>query len=324
MSSEAKIIPASDIQFSAELAPVKESLQKARAIVLMDLDGTVIDENYAVKNLRGLKRAIALLQEANILVGLHSDTPRTSLLQFAQMYGIQGPLIYEMAGIHLPGFDSDIVLEPSVKDFYTVLRDKFFEVAKSRLFDTENIRYIISKDRDKNKERREKVTYPGYGFGVFINPFRQFSLGYWTEEFDSQGVPHNDVDFHNVVDDLLRECLSDSSIPVEGLYFYRNSVEDGTTIIRPSKLQTKLPTIHTLLTIGEYQKPVYMIGNTKSDYIPDSRVITLAVGNADQALTDLIQKDEKALSPRIQRIARRTYTNGVIEHLNSILLSHKT
>lgn len=323
MVLEQRIIPASQAQLTTKLQPVREVLKTAKVIVLMDLDGTIIDENYAISNLEGLKQKIGQLQEAGVLVGLHSDTPRTSLLQFAQMYGIQGPLIYEMAGIHLPEFNLDIVLDPSEKDFFTALREKLYEAAKTSFVDTEDIKHLISRERDKNKEKREVSVYPGYQYGLFINPFREFSLGFWIERYDTDGTPFVDPDFHQRVNDLVASVLARDfpNLQNNSLYFYQNPIDDGTSIVRPAHLHTKTPPIQTLLTIGDYQGPVYMIGNTKSDFISDKRVTTLGVGNSDHALIELIVNDGRILPTGINRISQGKFVDGVIEHLNAILSS---
>ncbi len=306
-----------------ENTPLSEKLRKSKGIILMDLDGVALNPNYLPTNLEGLRQGVQSLQEAGVLVGLHSDTPLASLLQFAEMFGIKGPLIFEMAAIHFPEEGIDIVLDPSNKDFFAHLRDGLYDAARKQFQDNTQGRYLISKTSDKNMEKRTKTKYPGYQHGIWINPFRQFSLGLWAEGVGSDGSTFVDDTFHNKVIELIRKFLvADPEAPPMGSLFFDDRLTGGTSVVRPLKFTTKTPAVQALLSfIGDYTGPVYMIGDENTDYIEDPRVINLAVGNASDNFLSRLHNDDATLPQGIQRVSSGNYTSGAIEHLKSIALS---
>ncbi len=195
-----------------------------------------------------------------------------------------------MAGIYFPQQELNIVLNPDISTFFREFRIGFHHTAEARFPDSPKIKHLITCTSDKNRERREKKTYPGFSYGLWINPYRQFSFHFWAEGIDEKGIPHLSPSFHATVDELARECLGiDPSVSELPELTYLSKLEDGTSMIRPAVLFSKTPIVKVFLdAVGNISGPVYMIGDSRFDFINDHRVTTLAVGNADIQLQELI------------------------------------
>ncbi len=86
---QGKTIPASGVdQYTDDIDPLREILGKSKALVLMDLDKTLIKEDYLPDDLDRFLQVADRLQAAGITLGLHSDSPLKSLMQFAEMFHI--------------------------------------------------------------------------------------------------------------------------------------------------------------------------------------------------------------------------------------------
>ena len=319
-----KTIPAAELGAKAsELHRLREVIGQAKALVLMDLDKTLIREDYLPDDLERFTQLVDQLQGAGVTLGLHSDSPLVSLLQFAEMFQIHGPIIYEMAGIYIPQEKVNIVLNPDIAEFFQNFRIGFYHAAKARFPDLPKTKHHITYTNDKNRERREAVTYPGFHYGLWINPYRQFSFHFWAEGIDATGSPYLNPQFHLEVDKLARECLAiypaANALPE---LTYRSNLDDGTSMARPRILSSKTPAVRVLLDmIGSVPGPVYMIVDSHYDYIEDDRVTSLAVGNANAELQNLITSSHLPSATTIDRIAIQPYTRGVIEHLENIARS---
>src|SRR5437588_3343222 len=65
-------------------------------IILLDLDGTLIDKEYRLTvSDEYIKATIKSIQDKNVLVGINSDTPLLPLRSWAHHLGMRGPLIAE-------------------------------------------------------------------------------------------------------------------------------------------------------------------------------------------------------------------------------------
>lgn len=295
--------------YERETASIKERFGHCHALVLIDLDGTLIRDDYLPVDLERYLEVSERLKQKGIILGLHSDSPLASLLQFHEIFQTNGPLIYEKAGIYLPNEESLIALDISVAHFFQNFREAFYYAAKARFPDTPRHRHLISYTEDKNKQRREGTRYPDFTHGLWLNPFRQFSFHFWAEGIAPDGTPYLNPVFHAEIDELARECLEiDPAAADVGNIVYRSTLSDGTSIARPNRFSSKTTPIRVLLDIiGTNHPPLYMIGNTLDDLITDERVKTLAVSNADPDLQSAAHA-----------ISTQPYTAGVTEHLEYI------
>src|SRR2546429_5655911 len=67
-----------------------------KKIVLLDLDGTLIDKDYRLTvSYEHIKAEIKSIQDKDALVGINSDTPLLPLRSWAHHLGMRGPLIAE-------------------------------------------------------------------------------------------------------------------------------------------------------------------------------------------------------------------------------------
>jgi len=302
-----------------ELLPISEKIRDASAIVFFDLDKTVLDESYNPINLEGLRGVISKLQEKGALVGIHSDSPRRTVRQFAAMFGTNGPLIYEMAGLHFPWANKDLALDFETLRFFTGFRDFCYKAATAHF--GRDARILISKTRDRNREKREKLKYPSdYQHLIMINPFRLFSFGLWAEGINSDGSTYPDAEFAFQVNDFVKKIMTQSTIapPLDDLNWDYNS-QEGVVIVKKVSSSKTLPVQTVLSLIPNKKVPTYMIGDSPADYIEDPHVTTLAVANAKDALKKRLQAEDSPLPEGFSsRIAQKEYTQGVIEHLGNI------
>jgi hypothetical protein len=247
------------------------------------------------------------------------------MIQFAAMFGVEGPLVYEMGGTYFAQEKINLVLDTEVLNFFPGFRDKFYAEAKRRFPDTEKILHKISKENDRNKEKREAVKYPGFDRGIFINPFRLLSFGLWAEGIKrSDGTTFLSPEFHQQVDALVKEMLiRELGFPDEAalkeLYDYDFNPDYGVTIVKKKVLSSKTPPIQAILSLApDFQGHAYMVGDSLADFIEDPKVTTLAVANAKQELRAKLDAQTVLLPQGITRISQETYTQGLIEHFEHI------
>lgn len=322
------IIPASEINshLFQELAPISEKLARSKAMVFFDLDKTAIDTKYNPTNLEGLRAVIDSLQQKGVVVGIHSDTPLVSMMQFAEKFGVKGPLIYEMGGIYFQEENINLVLDPEAMTFFTGFRNRFFEAVEKNFLDTDTDKYLLTRSNDRNKEKGESFKYPEYDRGIFINPFRTMSFGLWAEGIErTTGATRIDQTFHERVDDLVKTILikelgyeDEKSYLTD--YDHDRNVEYGVTIVKKRSLSSKTTPFKYLFDlVPKYNNPVVMCGDSEADFIDDARVATLGVANAKDELKDLLAGVTITLPFGLKtNLALGIYTDGLIEHLSAI------
>ncbi|MGH7246170.1 MAG: hypothetical protein ACREGI_04520 [Candidatus Levyibacteriota bacterium] len=327
-------------EFSTD--PLAETLRGARGLVLFDLDKTAIDANYAptATGLERLQRAIHTLQTNGVLVGIHSDSPRETITQFGQLFGAQGPHVYEMGGVYVPASEAreetDVALNPAATAYFGRVNARLAD--SLRTFGQEHsIR--IATDEDRNLDKREGRTYPDATQGVWLNPYRRHSIGLWAEVIDpATGRTYFDTRFREGkgveelaqfdqrqttlltnVDQLVKQALeSDPEAASIGELDYDRNAAYGVIIAKLAALSNKTAPIQLLLgrAGNGFTGQVFMIGDSPADFINDSRVTTLAVGNARDELK--IQVAEQKRSYSFPTVSDGSFTDGVAEHLENI------
>lgn len=267
-------------------------------IVLIDLDRTILNDNYEIIGEKLLKQIIRLATTAGLKIGINSDSPLITIEYFSEILGINGPLIFEMGGYSMDGTISD--LSEAARPLFKKIREKIFEALK------ETTNTLVSVDRDRIKEKRRNEKYPGYNHIIFINPLRDLSFGMWIESVKVDGTTFLDEIFFNEIKNIVLEIVK-KIIPLSQMDF-DFSPQYGVIIIKLKEYSSKTKPATALGTR-------FMIGDSISDLIRNEFTTTLAVANASLKL-------KRSLKPNgypYELISRSEYGYGVAEHLLNIL-----
>lgn len=300
-----------------ELTVLAEQLRRYRAWVIMDIDKTIVDESYRLGEPEEITAAIASLQNQNVLVGLNSDSPLPTIMQVATVLNVHGPHIYEMGGLYFPLEEMNIDLDPAARELFAEMRDRIYGRVATYLYQTgQHRRVLLTKDHDRNREKREGQKYPGYERAVFFNPHRALSLGIWAEGVDEQGRTFRDDAFHQAICQLVSQAFAEHAASGDQTQFnFDFNAEYGVIIVKNSATSSKTRTTQALLQVG-YNQPVFMIGDSMSDMINDARVTTLAVGNANPTFIEAAREQPTTYPHPV--VAQGQYAAGAAEHLRAI------
>jgi len=150
-------------------------------LILIDLDKTLISSNYQITNnliFSTIKRVIS----SGWQVGISSDTPLTSLLEWRKKFSMNGPLIAERGALVWIPTDSGgkkINLVPKSQDFFCFLRKKLIErLEEERIPFFVGDTVTVIKNNPKLKGTMDKKL-------ILINAYRECSLGFWAKSVNN-------------------------------------------------------------------------------------------------------------------------------------------
>lgn len=255
-------------------------------LVLIDLDKTLIDESYQLTDI-GIRSAIQAAQNKGHSIGLSSDSSFTTLGIWHERLGMNGPILAERgAAYKIPRQEPTPTGSADEKVFRT-LRD-FFEDHLIKLgYDVILCDPSITVCENDPSDFTTK--------SILVNAFRRWSFHAVFLGNDNALRTAREI-FDEACDEY---SWSPSDFDLDFNFEY-------CLLIIHDKLTNKTFGMKRLMEDVQVEKAV-IIGDDLNDYTGLPSVSHWAVGNASD--------DYKI---KCDRIAKATYTSGVIELINSL------
>lgn len=279
------------------------------SLILCDKDETLVDTKYQLTvPSADFTDAIRRAEAKGAIVGLNSDSGFPTLEQRANQIGIPGPIIAERGALVQPTRGAPLTpLIPETLRFLE-LRDRFLDALT---FGQRTRQYWVVLG-DVNELAKALPPIPPRVLpapvAVLVNGVRTCSLAFYVRK----RVGDAWVKDGTALDDVIA-ILEEAGPHCEPLWSARDTLDRNPTygicIVHHKDTQKSRAVDWILAQAGD--RPVYMIGNSKSDDLKDSRVIQCAVGNASP------EYKARCLETH-GLIAEQPLTAGVIELLERI------
>jgi len=258
-------------------------------VVMIDLDGVVLNENY--KTTKEIHSTIKKLENSALVVP-NSDTPINRLKRlFLDSVGLTPEVTIGEKGAIIDFFGT-IFLTRCVPQIYEYRKEvvKTFNKIGGKVLESE---YPIHAKRYQKFSPGEKI--------IIVDNSRQASISIFFFKAGNTG----NLEVDNKWTEFCSGILSQIDLP-EGLDEYEYNYKYGVAI---SNAINSSKTLGVQFLKKELDPANYfMIGDSASDIIQDNKVLHLAVGNADD---DLILVSDF--------VANKKYTEGLEECLEWIL-----
>jgi hydroxymethylpyrimidine pyrophosphatase-like HAD family hydrolase len=274
-----------------------------RRIVLLDLDGTLIDREYKLTTSEeSIRVVIDQLQKMNTLVGLNSDTALLPLRDWALRFGAKGPLVAEKGQVIALSPTDEPLSEIGVKDYFHQLKQRVI------LTVLENCEAAFVGIGDITEFIREG----GHAYGVdrcaiLINGQRECSFAGYALGNRSNRLVQDPEIFDRFCDLVLSMVGNDSG---------RLDAPDrnpgyGILVLHEKGASKSMGVTRLMRLLGTDIEYV-MIGDTDSDIIrTDYPTRLCAVNNASPSLKEAVRENGGI-------IASETFTKGVLEILTRL------
>jgi len=263
-------------------------------LVLVDLDKTLIDENYNPNmDVSSFRKIVTEVQNSGVTISLMSDSAGNTLKYWKEKFGFNGPIISEN-GIEIvwPNHSISVLKNSSIN--WPSLKQKIYDKFLQQLPDIPILKenYLLFKSG--------KMSAPAKEF-IVINPYRNSSFSAHVLQVGKNGfIGSNQLLFPKVTK-LVDEVVADSGY---NFYTKKDYNSDYTVIILSNIGVDKAIALPELRKA--YKNCLFLaIGDGVTDTVLNGKVDCLcAVANAS--------KDMKKIS---YYIANDTYTRGVFDIL---------
>jgi hydroxymethylpyrimidine pyrophosphatase-like HAD family hydrolase len=262
-------------------------------LVLLDLDGTLIDEDYHMT--ASMASAINQLKAADWLIGLNSDTPLKPLQAWWRKLGLNGPIIAEKGAILWLPDEGQTLITSDTEDLFASLREQVVELC----LQVPGCLVVVG---DATEFVRSVTHLTGCDSCVVaVNAYRRCSLSFFVRTIGEQGKLGKDpVVARGIIGQIgilspRYPILNDGQLDERYCIFIVNA-PDANKTKGACRLLRELPT-----------EEVIMIGDSMSDFIDEPRVKHYAVGNASLGF-----------KAKCEKVANRAYTEGVLELLDQL------
>jgi len=260
-------------------------------IAFVDLDGTLIDQNYNITDDR-IYDSIDMAQQQGWTIGLSSDTPFEALEVWRGRFGMNGSIIAERGAV--VEIDGTIEADPAVIEAFTIARLGI----ESALRDSG----VCVWSGNPVEEMRKGLRVGEIGETVLLmNNLRLCGLSFFARKVDQSGSL--------IIDDATTELIAE-----QASVFYPD-FDDLVEEINPDYgiiIASRSDTTKRSGTLQMMQKTgigkVAMIGNSLPDFVGSDIALHYAVGDASASFKE--RADYIALSP---------ITSGVVEILNRLV-----
>ncbi|MFE7797986.1 HAD family hydrolase [Nocardia sp. NPDC057440] len=258
-------------------------------LVLLDLDGTLIDHRYQLAT-DSIYAAIEAAQAAGWTIGLNSDTPYEALCVWVTRLGITGPIVAENGAVI--GVDGHLWYDHETAD-------KFAESRRVILGGLLGDDIGVWSGNPVEAIRNGEVTIPAEMPLVMVNTLRRCSLSLHIRRGSRDGLLL-DTDLTEVIADRVASAYPDfSDLIVDKNHDY------GVIIVQRAGFTKRLGVQRLMEKIDAPR--VIMIGNSISDYLGDDLAMHIAVADATEALKQ-----------RADRVTEAPLTGGVSEALHQL------
>jgi len=270
-----------------------------KPLILIDVDGTLLDKQYKVTDpLIGnvIKRMVAKEWQ----IGLNSDTPICRLEVFANMIGVNGPLVAELGNaIYMPDSDQIAIWE---RDEARIVFEKFRPQFVARLASELSEVDLTFGDAFHAREAVLRSQGTSDAEWLIVHGKRIYSSGFYAFRTEEQRTVSYDLELLGRARAIALDILR--NITDERIYTDINP-DQGLCIIHLESSAKRNAVIQ--LIEGLEESKIFMIGDTVFDWMADDRVIHCAVANAQEGYKE-----------RCAFVASSTLTAGVCECLEWI------
>ncbi len=275
-----------------------------KGLILLDIDQTIVDEQYALTEDLGIFRAeIAATQSAGFEIGLSSDSAMSTIKRYAKLWGIDGPFVAERGAIISHDHQSPDQFLNKTTNKFPDLRHKFIRTLIDASSYGETL--VVCGDVNEFSHNLPLLSVGGHSVktAILINGMRRASISFYIRTHEESGW-RKDGDTLATTIDLLRRCISDFS---ELRHTHEIEVNDlhGLCIVHHQETKKSLAVEHLCRSYPD--TPIFMIGDSVSDLLGHQSVRQCAVGNA---------QPEYKESCTI--VSHKNITGGVIELLGKI------
>lgn len=274
-------------------------------LALIDLDKTLIDANYRLTAPEEkFREIIRQLTDKKIIVGLCSDSAIMTLRQWAERFKITGPLIAERGAIVWnQETKSQELVDPSAVKWFLDFRSAFIDKILRRF---PGITLVIG---DVTEFIRNRTVFPAMSKRVLaVSGFRVASFSAYARRFSKNSMlVQNDSAFLKEISSLAEKLLSSFGKQKRNLFWDENP--DYGILIIHVKTTIKSSGVKFAMQKLNFKK-VVMIGDDIADYVNLPNVSQFAVDNASSEY-----------KKKCNFISKKTFTKGVIESLEQILLN---
>lgn len=235
------------------------------ALVMFDLDGTLIDRDYRVTDL-AIHGVMRDAQTEGWTIGLSSDTPYEVLANWSKHLGIDGPIIAERGALvsHAGQIEYDkndgLKYSSAKADLETMLVDTGYKTWKGN--PVEALRSGL------------RIGEPGEAV-VLINDYRRSSLGLFMRTVNEQGDLVIDENHTTEIVVLAREFYPQFEDIEEDL-----NHDYGILIVARQSITKRQGSRRLLAALQLTQ--FAMVGNSLADYVGDDIAIHYAVSDATE------------------------------------------
>jgi hypothetical protein len=277
-------------------------------IVLFDLDETLIDRHYRPNLADGeLRRAFGAAIERGFVLGLNSDSPYESLLAKYRMWGMNGPIVSERgARVADPQSDAVSLFASGAAAQFPALRERLVASLERRgdlTVTSGHVWELAALSAAVLPEQRM----------VIVNPHRQSSLSFWVR---TGAALRDEAAADRLLADVVSELEALIARDFPDIARERDTPFDVNRDygICVAQLRTTSKTA-AVRALADGDRAVFMIGNSKSDWIEDPRILHGAVANSDPGFKDLVRGQGGLL-------ANAPLTQGAVEMLAAIVDEH--
>ena len=282
---------------------VNSELTSVRRIVLLDLDGTLVNRAHKLTVPEdSVRSVIDRVQEKETLVGLNSDTALLPLKLWAKRLGLKGPLLAEKGQVLAVSPDSQPLFDVEVSNYFQQLRQQVVlaaleEFATAFVGVGDNTEFIREGGRAYGVDRG----------AILINGYRQCSFsGYALGSHNNRLVKDPEI-----FDRFCALVLSIISNNLGTLDAPDRNPEYGILMLH-QKGSSKSTGVTRLMAMLGTDIEYVMIGDTNSDIIQTDYPTRLcAVNQASPGLKEAARKTGGI-------IASETFTKGLIEILRRL------
>jgi hypothetical protein len=274
----------------------------AKKIILCDLDETLINREYELTvPIQVLISAIQAKQSNGCLIGLNSDTPLPALRNWADRFGMQGPLLCEKGQLLSLSPNGAAEVYGTMSAFFHQLRQQVIvraheEIPGAFVGIGDVTEFIIRQGRVFGVDR----------CAVLINGYRQCSFSGYALASHNGRLGTQDLELYKRFCDLVFSIIGDDQKyldePDQNQYY-------GILVLH-EKGASKNHAVERLIEQIDDNTEVIMIGDADADIISIKHKIKLcAVSNASPSLKAKAQETGGI-------IASKAFTEGVVEILS--------
>lgn len=264
-----------------------ETIEPRDKIILVDLDGTLIDNSYNLTDNK-IAEVVKKAQRQGWQIGLSSDTPLEALRLWRQRLYMNGPIIAEKGAI-LEINDQIFIDESDVEKFTLSLQEIERNFLKSSVL-------LWRGNPVEALKSNIKIGLPGETV-VLVNALRTCSLSFFVREVDQEGNLKLNSELTTEIVREARKFYPDFNDLGEDLNY-----DYGIVIAMRKGVNKRKGTQSLMSELG--LKQVAMIGNSMSDFIGEDIARHFAVANASDSFKE-----------RCDYIASKPLTKGVSEIL---------